>query len=216
MWLKCFIQNLKHNKWTSERKNNIYYYTGIFLTNGLCLIYRSLLQCLLGYLGWSQKSLSFCLLVTTLRLRGGRWWATIALLQPYCREVGHPDFGTIFQLRNQTARLTCLNGISIPMVQNKPKLSNTIRVPYKLGTSTIFLGQLAWFLASFSTPDIPPINLPMPTFSPTHLIFWECFSCQQHKVCILNVLCRLSAQNIICKHDSLVFCYQRCLVYFGC
>ena len=47
-------------------------YTAIFLTNGLCIVYCSLLQCLtLVYPGWGQKSEFFCLLVTAHRLRSG-------------------------------------------------------------------------------------------------------------------------------------------------
>ena len=47
-------------------------YTAIFLTNGLCIVYFSLPQCLtLVYLGWGQKYELFCLLVTTCRLWGG-------------------------------------------------------------------------------------------------------------------------------------------------
>ena len=47
-------------------------YTAIFITNGLCIVYCSLLQCLtLVYPRWGQKSEFFCLLVTTRRLRSG-------------------------------------------------------------------------------------------------------------------------------------------------
>ena len=36
------------------------YYTAIFLINGLCIVYCTLLQCLtLVYLGWGQKSEGF-------------------------------------------------------------------------------------------------------------------------------------------------------------
>ena len=51
---------------------NVHDYTAIFLINGLCIVYCSLLQCLtLMYPGWGQKFEFFCLLVTTRRLQSG-------------------------------------------------------------------------------------------------------------------------------------------------
>ena len=55
-----------------------------FLTNGLCIVYCSLLQYLtLVYPGWGQKSEVFCLLATTHRLLGGMVVGyTVVLRQP--------------------------------------------------------------------------------------------------------------------------------------
>ena len=64
--------------------NNIY--TAIFLINGLCIVYCSLLQCLtLVYLGWGQKSEFFCLLVTTRRLQSGTVVGYRSTTTAYCR-----------------------------------------------------------------------------------------------------------------------------------
>ena len=58
----------------------------IFLINGLCIVYRSLLQCLtLVYLGWGQKSEFFCLLVTTRRLQSGTVVGYHSTTTAYCR-----------------------------------------------------------------------------------------------------------------------------------
>ena len=61
-------------------------YTAIFLINGLCIVYCSLLQCLtLVYLGWGQKSEFFCLLVTTRRLQSGTVVGYRSTTTAYCR-----------------------------------------------------------------------------------------------------------------------------------
>ena len=61
-------------------------YTAIFLINGLCIVYCSLLQCLtLVYLGWGQKSEFFCLLVTTRRLQSGAVVGYRSTTAAYCR-----------------------------------------------------------------------------------------------------------------------------------
>ena len=45
-----------------EVRSDVIVYTAIFLTNGLCIVYCSLLQCLtLVYPGWGQKSWVFLL-----------------------------------------------------------------------------------------------------------------------------------------------------------
>ena len=60
-------------------------YTAIFLINGLCIVYCSLLQCLtLVYLGWGQKSELFCLLVTTRRLESGTVVGYHSTTTTYC------------------------------------------------------------------------------------------------------------------------------------
>ena len=60
-------------------------YTAIFLTNGLCIAYCSLPQCLtLVYPGWGQKSEFFCLLVTTRRLRSGTVVGYCSTTVAYC------------------------------------------------------------------------------------------------------------------------------------
>ena len=62
-----------------------YNYTAIFLTNGLCIVYCSLLQCLtLVYPGWGQKSEFFCLLVTTRRLWSGTVVGYRSTTTAYC------------------------------------------------------------------------------------------------------------------------------------
>ena len=64
-------------------------YTAIFLINGLCLVYCSLLQCLtLVYLGWGQKSEFFCLLVSTRRLQSGTVVGNRSTTTAYCRCMG--------------------------------------------------------------------------------------------------------------------------------
>ena len=63
-------------------------YTAIFLINGLCIVYCSLLQCLtLVYLGWGQKSEFFCLLVTTHRLQSGTVVGYRSTTTAYCRYI---------------------------------------------------------------------------------------------------------------------------------
>ena len=60
-------------------------YTAIFLINGLCIVYCSLLHCLtLVYLGWGQKSEFFCLLVTTRRLQSGTAVGYRSTTTAYC------------------------------------------------------------------------------------------------------------------------------------
>ena len=89
-------------KLNSCRSLTIYMYTAIFLTNGLCIVYCSLLQCLtLVYPGWGQKSEFFCLLVTTRRLRSGTvvgYCSTTTVYSWYTAAKGHwstPGLGTI-------------------------------------------------------------------------------------------------------------------------
>ena len=61
-------------------------YTAIFLINGLCIVYCSLLQCLtLVYLRWGQKSDFFCLLVTTRSLQSGTVVGYRSITMAYCR-----------------------------------------------------------------------------------------------------------------------------------
>ena len=60
-------------------------YTAIFLINGLCIVYCSLLQCLtLVYPGWGQKSEFFCLLVSTHRLQSGTVVGYHSTATAYC------------------------------------------------------------------------------------------------------------------------------------
>ena len=64
-WVRFFVRETTVIK-------TMTWYTAIFLTNGLCVVCCSLLQCLpFVYPGWGQKSELFCLLVTTRRLRCG-------------------------------------------------------------------------------------------------------------------------------------------------
>ena len=63
----------------------LFSYTAIFLINGLCIVYCSLLQCLtLVYLGWGQNSEFFCFLVTTCRLWSGTVVGYRSTTAAYC------------------------------------------------------------------------------------------------------------------------------------
>ena len=72
--------------WLKEwRHKKLLEYTAIFLINGLCIVYCSLLQCLtLVYPGWGQKSEFFCLLVTTRRLQSGTAVGYRSTTAAYC------------------------------------------------------------------------------------------------------------------------------------